>query len=51
MIAGIEAPFAFLQEPVKMFGPDAAETPQMPFRLIPKVSCSIDMVSLFRGQP
>ena len=48
MIASIEAPFAFLEEPVKVFRLD---TVKVPFGLIPKVFYSIDMIMLFRKLP
>ncbi len=51
MIASIEPPFTLLQEPIKVFGCNAVETPQVSFRLIPKILYPIDMVSLFRKLP
>lgn len=51
MIPSIEPPFTFLQEPSKMFGRNAVETPQMPFRLIPEIFYPVDMVSLFHKLP
>ena len=44
MIASIEAPFAFLEEPVKVFRLDTVKATQVPFGLIPKVFYSIDMI-------
>ncbi len=47
MIATIEPPFILFQEPVKKFWLDAVETSQMPFRLVPKILYSIDMIPSF----
>ena len=48
MIASIETPFAFLEEPVKVFRLDTLKATQVPFGLIPKIFYSIDMIMLFR---
>src|SRR6202012_180673 len=46
VIASIEAPLTFLQEPVKIVGFDAVETPHMPFGLVPEILDAIDVVLL-----
>ena len=48
MIAPIEAPFALLEEPVKVFRLDTVKATQVSFGLIPKIFYSIDMIMLFR---
>ena len=48
MIAPIEAPFALLEEPVKVFRLDTVKATQVSFGLIPEVFYSIDMIMLFR---
>ena len=48
MIASIEAPFAFLEEPVKVFRLDSVKATQASFGLIPEIFYSVDMIILFR---
>ena len=50
MIAAIEAPFALLQEPVKMFRLDTVEASQVSFGLIPEVFYPINMITFFCEQ-
>lgn len=50
-IASIEPLSALLQEPVQMFGLNAVEPLQLPFHLIPKGFCPVDMVSVFYKPP
>ena len=44
MVAPIEAPFALLEEPVKVLSLDAIESAQMTLGLVPKVLDAIDVV-------
>ena len=48
MVASIEAPFALLEEPVKVFRLDTVKAAQVPFGLIPEIFYSIDMITVFR---
>ena len=47
MVASIEAPFALLEEPVKVFRLDTVKAAQVPFGLIPEIFYSIDMIIVF----
>ena len=51
MVATVESPFTFFQEPVEMFWLDAVKAAQMPFCLVPKILYPIDMITSFGKQP
>ena len=44
MVASIEAPFPFLEEPVEILGLDPVETPKTALRLVPEIFDSVDMI-------
>lgn len=44
MVASIEAPFALLQEPVKVLFPDPVKSTQMPLGLVPEVLDTVDVI-------
>ena len=44
MIASVEAPFAFLQKPVKILLFDAVKFAQMPLCLVPEIFNSVEVV-------
>lgn len=44
MVASIEAPFALLEEPVKVRWFDAVKATQVPLGLVPKVLDAVDVV-------
>ena len=46
MVNSIEAPFALLEEPVKVIGFDTIEFPKMTLGLIPKVFNPINVIML-----
>ena len=46
MITSVEPPFALLQEQVEALFGDTIEAPQMPFRLVPEVLDSVDVIAL-----
>ena len=51
MVASIEAPFALLEEPVKMFRLNTVEASQVSFGLVPKVFHPVDMIALQGKKP
>jgi len=44
VVASIKAPFAFLQEPIKILLFDAVKFPYVPFGLVPKILDPVDVV-------
>ena len=50
MVASIEAPFTFLQEPVEIVGFDAIKFAQLALGLIPEILNAVDMIFAFREQ-
>jgi hypothetical protein len=49
VIASIEAPFAFLQEPVKILLFDAVKLAHLPLGLVPEILDAVDVI-LFIGE-
>ena len=49
MVASIEAPFTFLEKPIKVLLFNAVETPHVTLRLVPEILDTIDVI-LFIGE-
>ena len=50
VVASIEAPFTFLQEPIKTLLLDAVKFPHMPLGLVPEILDPVDVVLLVSKQ-